>query len=63
MFCFARPPAERAPNTAGTDLPPQVHYHEGMQPGENTLNALCTRVVTRGMAQRGGYTQEGFLQE
>ena len=42
---------------------PQVHYHEGMKAGENTLNALCARVVTRGMAQRGGYTTEGFLQE
>ncbi len=40
-----------------------VHYHEGMQAGENTLNALCARVVTRGMASRGGYSQEGFLQE
>lgn len=40
-----------------------VHYHEGMQPGENTLNALCARVVTRGMTQRGGYSTEGFLEE
>lgn len=42
---------------------PGVHYHEGMQPGENTLNALCARVVTRGMAQRGGYSPEGFLED
>jgi hypothetical protein len=40
-----------------------VHYHEGMQAGENTLNALCTRLVTRGIAARGDYSQEGFLQE
>jgi hypothetical protein len=40
-----------------------VHYHEGMQAGENTLNALCARVVTRGMAKRGAYSAEGFLQE
>lgn len=40
-----------------------VHYHEGMAAGENTLNALCARLVTRGMARRGGYSQEGFLQE
>jgi ADP-ribosylglycohydrolase len=42
---------------------PGVHYHEGMAPGENTLNAQCARLVTRGMAQRGGYTTEGFLQD
>lgn len=40
-----------------------VHYHEGMQAGENTLNALCSRLVTRGMARRGGYSQEGFLED
>ncbi|EFN58988.1 hypothetical protein CHLNCDRAFT_137616 [Chlorella variabilis] len=40
-----------------------VHYHEGMAAGENTLNALCARLVTRGMARRGGYSQEGFLQD
>ena len=44
-------------------FPQGVHYHEGMQAGENTLNALCTRVVTRGMARRGGYSQEGFLED
>ena len=40
-----------------------MHYHEGMQAGENTLNALCARVVMRGMAQRGAYSPEGFLAE
>ena len=40
-----------------------VHYHEGMRAGENTLNALCARVVMRGMAQRGAYSTDGFLAE
>lgn len=42
---------------------PGVHYHEGMEAGENTLNALCARLVMRGMAARGGWIEEGFLQE
>jgi hypothetical protein len=40
-----------------------VHYHEGLAAGENTLNALCARVATRGIAQRGAYDVGGFLQE
>ena len=40
-----------------------VHYHEGMAAGENTLNALCTRVVMRGMAKRRRYDAAGFLQD
>lgn len=40
-----------------------MHYHEGMQAGENTLNALCARLVTRGVARRGGYSAEGFLED
>ena len=43
-----------------------VHYHAGMRASENenTLNALCARVVTRSMAQRGGaYSTDGFLAE
>ncbi|GFH33012.1 uncharacterized protein HaLaN_32321, partial [Haematococcus lacustris] len=27
-----------------------VHYHQGMAAGENTLNALCMRLVMRTMA-------------
>jgi hypothetical protein len=28
---------------------------QGMKAGENTLNAICTRVVMRGMAAAGGW--------
>eukprot|EP00197_Chlamydomonas_leiostraca_P004699 CAMPEP_0202866534 /NCGR_PEP_ID=MMETSP1391-20130828/7852_1 /ASSEMBLY_ACC=CAM_ASM_000867 /TAXON_ID=1034604 /ORGANISM="Chlamydomonas leiostraca, Strain SAG 11-49" /LENGTH=366 /DNA_ID=CAMNT_0049546491 /DNA_START=218 /DNA_END=1318 /DNA_ORIENTATION=+ len=42
---------------------PGMHYHQGMKAGENTLNALCARVVMRSIAQRGGYDPAGFLQD
>ncbi|SHJ04350.1 ADP-ribosylglycohydrolase [Malonomonas rubra DSM 5091] len=38
------------------------HYHQGMQAGENTLNAHCARVVLRSLAANGGlYHKEVFL--
>jgi len=40
---------------------PAVHYHQGMLAGENTLNALCARVVTRDVAAHGGYDWRSFL--
>jgi Spy/CpxP family protein refolding chaperone len=33
---------------------PNMHYHQGMAAGENTLNAVCARVVMRGIAANGG---------
>ncbi|PSC74603.1 ADP-ribosylation crystallin J1 [Micractinium conductrix] len=42
---------------------PGVHYHEGMAAGENTLNALCARVATRGIAQRCAWSAEAFLED
>lgn len=39
-----------------------VHYHQGMQAGENTLNAHCARVLMRTLAADGGhYDAERFL--
>lgn len=40
-----------------------VHYHEGMQAGENTLNALCARVVMRGITEGKGYSTSKFLED
>ncbi|KAF5838686.1 ADP-ribosylglycohydrolase-domain-containing protein [Dunaliella salina] len=40
-----------------------MHYHQGMKAGENTLNALCARVVTRGIAANGGYDPKHILHE
>lgn len=40
------------------------HYHQGMQAGENTLNAHCARLVTRVLAAAGGrYERQRFLEE
>ncbi len=39
-----------------------VHYHQGMQAGENTLNAHCARVLMRCLiAKRGSYDPAVFL--
>lgn len=41
---------------------PNVHYHQGMKAGENTLNAHCARVLMRTLARAyGSYDQEAFL--
>jgi ADP-ribosylglycohydrolase len=38
------------------------HYHQGMQAGENTLNAHCVRVLLRSLAATAGrYHKEVFL--
>jgi len=43
---------------------PGMHYHRGMQAGENTLNAHCTRVLMRTLAAAGGhYNPAQFLQD
>jgi hypothetical protein len=33
---------------------PGMHYHRGMAAGDNTLNALCARVVLRSILENGG---------
>lgn len=39
-----------------------VHYHEGMKAGQNTLNALCMRLVVKGItADNGTYSKDTFL--
>lgn len=35
----------------------------GVKAGQNTLNALCTRVVTRGVAEGRGYDVQRFLND
>lgn len=41
---------------------PNVHYHQGMQAGENTLNAHCTRVLMRSLVDKAGeYDTESFV--
>ena len=40
---------------------PNVHYHQGMAAGENTLNAVCARVVLRSISEAGSYSTPAFL--
>ncbi|MDP3088506.1 MAG: ADP-ribosylglycohydrolase family protein [Methylotenera sp.] len=39
------------------------HYHQGMQPGDNTLNLLCTRLLLRSLNANGHYDSANFLHE
>ncbi|MGB7991727.1 MAG: ADP-ribosylglycohydrolase family protein [Candidatus Methylophosphatis roskildensis] len=43
--------------------PPNRHYHQGMQAGDNTLNLLCTRLLIRTMNATGRYDAGDFLRE
>lgn len=41
---------------------PNVHYHQGMLAGENTLNAHCTLALIQSMAENAGrYDRQRFL--
>ena len=41
---------------------PNVHYHQGMKAGENTLNAHCARVLMRTLAHSSGsYNRDAFV--
>ena len=41
---------------------PFQHYHQGMQAGDNTLNAHCARLLMRNLArQQGHYDPQTFL--
>lgn len=41
---------------------PNVHYHQGMQAGENTLNAQCARVLIRNLASsHSRYDPHAFI--
>lgn len=43
---------------------PYQHYHQGMQAGENTLNAHCARVLLRSLtANCGKYDKQRFLDD
>lgn len=42
---------------------PNVHYHQGMQPGDNTLNAHCALTLMQSMAEPGQhYDSNAFLE-
>ncbi len=39
------------------------HYHHGMKAGENTLDSLITRVLTRNMIKNKTFDKDGFIQD
>ncbi len=40
---------------------PQLHYHQGMAAGENTLNLRCVRLLLQSIASCGGYQADDWL--
>lgn len=40
---------------------PQMHYHQGMKAGENTLNAVVSRVLLRDLIAKKGYFSESYI--
>jgi len=40
-----------------------VHYHHGMQAGDNTLNACCARLMLRHLVQHNGYNKRRWLED
>ena len=42
---------------------PHVHYHQGLGPGDNTLNLLCVRVLLRTLNAAGRYDPAAFLRD
>lgn len=41
----------------------RVHYHHGMQAGDNTLNACCARLMLRHLVKHNGYNKRRWLEE
>jgi ADP-ribosyl-[dinitrogen reductase] hydrolase len=42
---------------------PNMHYHNGMRAGENTLNALLARLVVRNLARTRMYSPQAFIKD
>lgn len=41
----------------------QIHYHHGMQAGDNTLNACCARLMIRHLVTNKGYNKIRWLED
>ena len=53
--------SEHGNATAALDK--RTHYHHGLEAGESTLGAALVRVLMRSVIDRGGYSQDGFLED
>lgn len=40
---------------------PRMHYHQSLAAGDNTLNAVCLRLLLRDTVLRGGYDVDSYL--
>jgi len=41
----------------------RIHYHHGMQAGDNTLNACCARLMLRHLVANNGYNKSRWLDD
>lgn len=62
-FAFTTDARESAHGNATTQAPERYHYHHGLAAGENTLGAELVRLLMRSVTERGGYSQQGFLDD
>jgi ADP-ribosyl-[dinitrogen reductase] hydrolase len=40
-----------------------VHYHRGLKAGDNTLNAVCARVLLRSVVKEGALAEDAWLRD
>lgn len=60
-FSLGERDGEHGNATAALDE--RMHYHHGLEAGESTLGAGLIRVLMRSVIDRGGYSQDGFLDD
>ena len=62
-FDFSLDDREGEHGNATAALDKRMHYHHGLEAGESTLGAGLVRVLMRSVIDRGGYSQDGFLED
>lgn len=62
-FGFSLDDREGEHGNATAALDKRMHYHHGLEAGESTLGAGLIRVLMRSVIDRGGYSQNGFLDD
>lgn len=62
-FGFTLDDQEGEHGNATAALDERMHYHHGLEAGASTLGAGLIRVLMRSVIDRGGYSQEGFLDD
>ncbi len=62
-FGFSLGDREGEHGNATAAMDERMHYHHGLEAGESTLGAGLLRVMMRSIIERGGYSQDGFLDD